>query len=242
MGLDNFVTDPELPTACQLVAGTAVPNGSRVQLILHNGVQHIGAYKPAVDRGENRDLIYWESLIQHPAHTSHYHLLDLSLIVRFDKVKLAALALGELNIHVNSLRGPDDFIRVIGDKAALALPHDLCQPGHRHHTRVDEIPQYQPRPHTGQLLMIAHNEEPGGRGEGLEQPGTQLCVAHGILVGNQQVANQFILAQHLMGVSDGPVDGRRLDISQLLGPYRGLPSRGANVDGDAGEQLLCCCY
>ena len=106
------------------------------------------------------------------------------------------------------------------------------------HLRANQVPQYQPRPHAGQLVVVSNDQQPGSLVQGVQHPAAQGRVAHRILVGNQQVAHQLIFLQTLVRVPQHPVDGGRLGPGQLLHPHGRLASGGADTDIHPRPQVL----
>ena len=94
-----------------------------------------------------------------------------------------ALRLGEVGDGV-----PVDAVGGGHDSASRRLAEHLGQAHHRHGARGDDVAQNLPRPHRGQLVDIAHNQQRGSVGDRRHQRTHQYDVDHRRLVDHQQIA------------------------------------------------------
>ncbi len=86
----------------------------------------------------------------------------------------------------------------------------------------DDVAEYRPRLHRGQLLMVSHEHQAGVAADGLEQAGHQRQRHHGRLVDHDDVMGKLVVLVVPETVATGGVapeqamDGRRLQGQEPL--------------------------
>ena len=117
------------------------------------------------------------------------------------------------------------------------LAEHLGQPHHRHRAGGDDVGQHLARPHRGQLVDIAHDQQRGLVGNRRQQRPHQHDIHHRRLVDHEQAAVQWVV--HTAAEPAGPgvdleqaVDRLRLQPGGLAHPLGRAPGRRAQQDID----------
>src|SRR5450631_259194 len=116
-----------------------------------------------------------------------------------------------------------------GDDAGLrGLPEHLGQSDHGYGAGRDYIREHLPRPHGGELVNIANDQESGGGRHSLDERLHQHDVHHGSFVDNQQVAIERIVVAALEPTRlridfEQPVNGFGLETRCFGHPLGGAP-------------------
>ena len=134
---------------------------------------------------------------------------------------------------------PVDPVGAADDGALGGLPEDLGQAHHGDHPAADKVGEQVARPHAGQLVGVAHQDQPALRPQGGQQAVHEGDIHHGGLVHDHRVGLQrvaFIVGKHQpagVGVVLGlqkAVDRGPLRAAQLPQPLGG-PPRGGGQGG-----------
>ena len=153
--------------------------------------------------------------------------------VHDELLELLRLLLGE---KVEVLRGPracDREVRELApvhpvgvrdDPALRGLAEDRRQADGRDTRDSQEVLQDRPRPHRGQLIRVAHQEERGGEGNRLEQ-----------VVGEQDIDHGRLIHDHEVGLQRIP--GVPLEPPFARVPFQQPMERARLVPGDLGQPL-----
>ena len=136
---------------------------------------------------------------------------------------------------------PDDGVGIGDDQALGRLAEHLVQVDGGHNAAGDQIPQQVSRPHRGQLVRVAHQNDLAGHLHRPQQGVHQEGVHHGHLVHNDSVTGEQVLLVPLKGKQDAlgvhlqqPVDGFGLPAGYLGHPLGGAAGGG----GQGNSQTL----
>ena len=116
----------------------------------------------------------------------------------------------------------DDVVGVFHDQAPRRLPEDLVQADRGHQPGADHLAQNVARPHTGQLVGIAHHDDAAAVAQRCNKGLKQLHIHHAHFVQNDHIALEQVLivmdkADHAAGVVhlQQTVDGAGLASGQF---------------------------
>lgn len=158
------------------------------------------------------------------------------LAVRFQKKEVvrAGPLLQRFAIH--------DVMGIFHDQAALCLAEDLVQADRRDQPGTDGLPQNIARPYTGQLIRIAHHDDPAAVPQRCEQRLKQLYIHHTHLIQDDHVTRKLVFvvmdkAHHPAGVIhlQQAMDGAGLAPGQLTEALGGRP-----VGAHSATRSACC--
>ena len=96
-----------------------------------------------------------------------------------------------------------DGVGVAHDQAAFALAEDLVEPHRGDHPAAQDIAQHVARAHGGQLIGVAHQDQPRAARQRAQEGAHQEHIHHGHLIHNQAGAVQriFLIARKLAAVA-----------------------------------------
>ena len=106
------------------------------------------------------------------------------LLGQEEEVAVVAAQVGQFALH-NAVGAHDD-------EALLGLAENLLELHRGEQAGGNQIPQDVARPHAGQLVVIPHQNQPAGEGQGPQQALKDVGVHHGELVHHKAVALQGV--------------------------------------------------
>ena len=183
--LHDLVPDPEFAQAhTQALAAPVEP-------LLQLGIQALDPDEALVHGADHLNLgrkrREMELLGDAPADRLENGGEDLGLLLGPDEVEIRILvALG----RIDELLALVDPVGILDDEAAGFLAEDFAQADDRLGPGLDEVAQELARPEGGQLVLVADQDEPHGRGHGLDQRVHQGQIDHGELVDDDGLALQ----------------------------------------------------